>query len=693
MKTIIMKVSVFVLLFLGFEPLQAQFTVFWPTTDTNTTKASQFSNSSSIFKSTTATPNPPTGFKGWTSKGIASADPAKVTSTHWDWTRNGTGDKGNFWGVNIRSALRSPTVANGCAIFNSDYLDNLGMGVSPAPHAGELISPIINATGYSNIVVEFNQFFRKFESECYLQYSTDGGTNWSRSVRVFPNHDLEIQEESYNSFNPANTDSTKVKVALPGSVGTANFRIKFIFDGVGPFGDYQGYYFWIIDDVKLTNERYYNVRMDPFYAIPPNLYTPKEQLDTIRFLADIRNMGSVPMNNPKLQVTVWRAADGVQVYSGSFTSYPSPMGLDTTYENRIIPTALNPSALQQSGRYIGSYRVIGDSSKVDINPANDTVGFQFWVSDTTNANSVVVAGVGKSNFTKENLNVLTDKVSDAFWTATEPRSIRYGNYYRVNSEPATITSLIARLNPKAAAGRSIQATIYEWNNVNGDDFIEASERTLVAAADQAIPVTVANANTWLVFKMVDIITNGNFYPKAKKDYIAAIEFDAPSVTNPSADSNNIQMVFNAGMYDYTAMRFLTDSLKSKRFGFVLGKTIDSRWDARGFGDDHVPVVRLNILPFKLTGTQKVLSGNNKMDISPNPVGKDGYLNIDVALERASDALLRVMSVDGQLVAEQVLAKFEKQNIQLEVANYAAGAYFVQIITESGLLTKKFIVTK
>ncbi len=691
MKTIFTSVSVFTLMLLNFEQLTAQITVFWPTTDTNTIKASQFADSSMIFKSITATPNPPTGFKGWTSKGIASADPAKVTSTHWDWTRNGKGDKGNFWGTGF--ALASPSLSNGCAIFNSDFLDNLGMGASPAPHAAELISPIINATGYSNIVVEFNQYFRKFQSECYLQYSTDGGTNWSRVVKIFPNNDLLLQDETYNSFNRANTDSTKVKVALPGSVGTANFRIKFVFDGVGPRGTFRGYYFWIIDDVKLTNERYYNVRMDQFYAIPPNLYTPKEQLDTIRFLADIRNLGSVPMNNPKLQVTVWRASDGVQVYSGSNTSYPSPMGLDTTYENRIISTPLYPSSLQQAGRYIGSYRVIGDSSKVDINPTNDTVSFQFWVSDTTNANSVVVAGVGKSNFTKENLNVLTDRVGDAFWTATEPRSVRYGNYYRVNSEPATITSLIARLNPKAAAGRSIHATIYEWNNANGDDFIDATERALVAAAEQAIPATVANANTWLVFKMVDIITNGNFYPKAKKDYIAVIEFDGPSVTNPTADSNNIQMVFNAGMYDYTAMRFLTDSIKSKRFGFVLGKTVDSPWSARGFNDDYVPVVRLNILPFKLTGTQTVLRGQNTMKISPNPVGKNAHLNIDVALEKTSDALLRVMTVDGKLVAEQVLAKFEKQNIQLQVSGYVAGTYFVQIITEDGIMTKRFIVAK
>ena len=692
MRKIFTHFFAMMMLLLSVNTLSAQTTVFWPTADSSTILASQFADTTQIFKSTTATPTPPAGFKGWTSKGLLSADPAKVNATHWDWKRNAKADKGAFWGT--QRALASPTAANGCAVFDSDNLD--GSLASPAPHAGELISPIINATGYSNIVVEFNQFFRKFESECYLQYSIDGGATWSRLVNVFPNKDLKTNERTYNSFTATNTDSTKIKVALPGSVGNSNFRIKFVFDGDGfgsggPGAD-QGYYFWIIDDIKLTNEKFYNMRVDQFYALPPNLYTPKEQLDTVRFLADIRNIGSVPMNNVKLQVNVWRASDGALVYTGTNTQYPASFGLDTSYENRLVTQALLPSATQQAGRYIGSYRVIGDSSKVDINPANDTIGFQFWVSDTTNANSVVVANVGKSNFTKENLSTTITRVSNAFWTGTEPRSSRYGNFYRINAEPSTMTSIIARFNPKAAARRSIVASIYEWDNTNGDDFVDAAERNLVAGAEQIIPANVANDIGWYTFKLADIATGGNFYPKAKKNYLAMIEFDAPSIAAP-ADSNYLLMVFNHNTLPYGAMRFVTDSVKSKRFAFVLGKSSTDRWDARGISDDtYVPVVRLNVLPFKLTATPIVLTGNNKIDLSPNPVGKD-YLNIDVQLEKASDALFRVMTIEGKIVAEQVLDKFEKQNIQLEVNNYPSGTYIIQILTPQGIMTKRFVKTQ
>ena len=65
-------------------------------------------------------------------------------------------------------------------------------------------------------------------------------------------------------------------------------------------------------------------------------------------------------------------------------------------------------------------------------------------------------------------------------------------------------------------------------------------------------------------------------------------------------------------------------------------------------------------------------------------------NVDVQLETASDALLRVMTIDGRLVAEQVLLKFDKQNIQLDVSSYATGTYILQILTPEGIMTKKFV---
>lgn len=672
------------MLCMGVHSLNAQ-TVVWPTADVNTINASQFADTTQIFQKT-ATKSPAADYKGWVSVGISSDNPAKKDSTHWIWSRTAK-SKGAY--VGSLRPLVSPTAANGAAIFESDYLDNrgvagqaaLGTGASPSPHKAELISPTINTTGYTDLVIEFHQYFVNFLTDCYIQYSNDNGTTWSKEF--FVNDEIGQLESTINPLITTNTDSTKKRVILYGSQGNANFKVKFVFDG--------DYYFWAIDDVKLINDKFYDMQINTnFYAIPPSAYTPVNQLDTIRFLADISNVGTKTMNNVKLQVKVWRDADKALVYNSTSSQYPTSVKPDTAYENRILPDVLPPSALSQVGKYFGSYRVLGDSSSRDINPKNDTVRFEFWVSDTTSANSVVVAGVSKSNYTKENANTFTTRLGNGFWTGTEPRSVRYGVYYRINKVPATITTLTARFNPKAAAGRRVQGSLYEWKDANSDGRIQSTERALVAASDSLIPSGVANANAWFNFKMIDIITNSFFYPKANTDYLAVLEYDAASIAAP-VDSNYLNMVFNDATYDYGAMRYVTDSVGSPRYSIILGKTTESEWSTAGFTDQTlVPVVRLNVLPFKLTNTTTVLAGNNKMVLSPNPVGKDNIVNINIELEKNSDVLFRVMSVDGKLMTEQVLNKFQNQNIQLETQTYPTGTYIVQILTPDGIMTKRFV---
>lgn len=672
-----------ILLLLSFQKTSGQ-TVVWPlASDADAVKASQFADTAVIFQKT-ASKTPAADYKGWVSVGISSDDAAKKDSAQWFWSRTGK-SRGAY--VGAARAIASPTLANGTAIFDSDYLDNRGVangfgtGPAPSPHKSELISPTMNVAGYTDLIVEFNQLYRAFDSKCYIQYSTDDGATWSKEF--FVNGEIAANASTPNPVIATNTDSTKKSIILFGSTGTNKFKVKFVFDG--------DYYYWILDDVKLINNKYYDMQVNTnFYAIPPSAYTPVNQLDTVRFLADVSNIGTNAMNNVKLQVKVWRDSDKALIYSSTTSQYPTSFKPDTSIENRILPDPLLPTAISQVGKYFGSYRVFGDSSKVDINPKNDTVRFEFWVSDTAATNSVVITGVGRSNYTKETANTLTTRLGNGYWTGTEPRSVRYGNYYRINKGPATITTLTARLNAKAAAGRRIQGSIYEWKDANDDGRIQGSERTLVAASDTLIPTSTLNANAWYVFKMVDINTNGFFYPKDKTDYIAVVEYDAASIAAP-VDSNYIQMVFNDATFNYSAMRYVTDSLGSPRYSIILGKTADSEWSTGGFTNQTlVPVVRLNVLPFKLTNTTTVLNSNNKMTVSPNPVSKGSMVDINVDLEKASDVLLRVMSVEGKLMAEQVLDKFKTQNIQLDVNEYPNGTYLVQILTQEGIMTKRFV---
>ena len=96
MKKVFTKVAIYALMLLGSNLVNAQYTVIWPTSDTNTVRMSQFADSSSIFA---LYPNrtPPVGYKGWLTKGLQSADPAKKDSAIWTWTGTGQANVGSAY--------------------------------------------------------------------------------------------------------------------------------------------------------------------------------------------------------------------------------------------------------------------------------------------------------------------------------------------------------------------------------------------------------------------------------------------------------------------------------------------------------------------------------------------------------------------------------------------------------------------
>jgi hypothetical protein len=682
--------------------LSAQ-TTLWPLT-ADDIKVSTF-DTATIYNATTAAPNPPAGFKGWVSKPTKAAVTTALDQTQWIWTKTLV-SRGAYGGGR---PLVSPTASNGVAIFDSDFLDSSGdpakegLGISPANHAAELISPVMNMAGKSDLIVEFNQIFTNYISGTYMAYSSDGGTNWSKLYRL--NQDVIQNSSTLRPVLPTSFDSTKVRVFLSGSTGSANFRIKFVFDGPPtasglPVASGGNYYFWMIDDVKIVDDKYVDLRVDPFYALPPSLFTPKEHLEPIRFLADIRNQGTLSVPNVKLTTKVWRMRDTALIFTSTSSEFPTTFKADTTFENRILPDSIRPANLPV-GRYVGSYRVSADNSNVDINPSNDTIRFTFWVSDTSNANSIITAS-GKFNFTKEAVasNPIISRSASGLWMGNEPRSWRIGNYFRTVSSNATFTSLFAFIEAKAAVGRRIQASIYEYKESDNDiEGILPSERTLVAAADTLInardqrPYSVTNPDAKsYVFKLIDINTGKNFYPKANTDYLAMIEFDGPAL--PSyVDSNYIRAGYTQNQ-DYSAMRYLTELLGAPRFSYIVGKKADDEWATlAGANSALTPIIRLNALPFRLTSTPEVLSDNNKLELSPNPVSNGDYLNVNVGLEKTSDMLLRVMSLDGRLVAEQIFEKYSAGQIKVDINNYASGTYILQIATPEGILSKKFVVIK
>jgi len=170
-----------------------------------------------------------------------------------------TGSQGAYAGTN--GPISSPTAANGFMIFDSDYYDNGGTqgafgtgiypcnginGAPPIGHVGTLTTDVIDCSMYSDISMFFNSFYREYTGIAKIAFSIDGGITFTDTVEVHP--DIDVNERTENDY--------QVMVRMPFNIaGNANVKIQFIYDGTILYNsNYNGYYFWMIDDIELMEK-------------------------------------------------------------------------------------------------------------------------------------------------------------------------------------------------------------------------------------------------------------------------------------------------------------------------------------------------------------------------------------------------------------------------------------------------------
>jgi hypothetical protein len=647
----------------------AQF-VIWPTADTNTINASQFKG----------------GLAGWTTRGIYSDTIRKTDSAVWVWKANGAADRGAYSGGAAAPAIQSPSVANGAMVYDGDFYDTrgtagaFGTGQAPSNTRGEMVSPIINAAGYTDIFLTFSSFYRPNGNSTsalfttgrspYIAWSTDGGVTWKDSIRV-----------PFGVATNVRTAANDVQnIKLRNTTGTPNFRVKFVWDG--------SFYFWTVDDVRLIKV---GVDMQPhktFYAIPTNFITPGKQAEPIRFLADISNQGAARATGVKLKSIITDNATGNVVHTSTL-SYPNPVNPGDTVQNVLSPNTFTPpttstpnggTLLTGITTYSGAYAISSDSS--EYFNKNDTLKYTFGISDSIFQKDRGVAG--------------GTTIALGAYPAAAPLALRVGNGFYIKDGRNVAASAISfgMLHDTGAisiTGKTIQAFLYKVAPTaitDSSGTVNFSGCTAVAGGEYIVQNARYGGRSYDTARIpiFDLNLTGNkpYVFLSNTQYLAVIEFQ-------NTTRNYLYMAVDGS--SYSAMTLATAYSQNPRIGPVW-TTIGGNFDAQFFtlGTGYAPVVRLSVTNNYNISTKEVLSENNKFEVYPNPATESLTLDLDL-VNTSAELVANVIDVTGRTMFSQTFQNVKKDQVKLDLSSLSNGTYMVKITTQDGTRTKKFVVAK
>lgn len=618
----------------------------------------------------------------------------------------------------IPPPVTSPSQSNGTAIFDSDFLDNngivgaFGTGTSPSQHKGELISPRIDLTGYtdSSLMVKFFSFYRDFDiDELSLSMSVDDGATWSTSIDY-----RSLQDELNSQF---------VRAYFPNlTTGVGNLsscRLKFTFEGA--------YYFAILDDVSIEVAPEYDLAI----ARPnPNSPVLAERGDYIkignnRYLACINllaydiqqwyfglravNHGSkdlLPSDSARihLQIDFRNSITGAITTNIYKDTIPFTDTLLSSAQNSIFGfdnlKDINFIFIYGDGTYTAKYWL--EHNQMDAYGDNDTIVHSF---NNTEYNPLYNY-LSKARITAPNGKVFAS--SAIFPAEKDLLSYEYGSMYyfpRGNSDGIKIDSVDFRyLVPFNYTGDSINdvvVQIYQFmDNAPTNGLLDSGTELLnvglgvmhlTGLGTTAAPGTYHHAS---LTSLVDPVTGGAMNPFVDNGYYIVTIQQYPFLfgANTTLLDSTKQVWFGVDEYNYAQNMALTSSSNLMPHPFIT-MAIDSSQNFSISLEEN----RLNMVPsigihlsgnFLAHGIQSTSSSNSiALDIYPNPAQDFVLVQADFDAAEAVQYILTDLS--GRII--QVQNQKEATSPQrFNLKKLPAGTYFVIAKNKTEEATATFV---
>ncbi|MFT6027365.1 MAG: hypothetical protein ACI8P5_001627 [Bacteroidia bacterium] len=297
--------------------------------------------------------------------------------------------------------IESTTAANGFALYDSDLI----CGVND--NAYVQLANSVDLTGFASVNVVFQQHYRKYQDQTFVEVSTDGGSTWTS---------FEVNGSIAGNDGTDNPAFEQVNISGAIAANPSTVWIRFRFQGAC---DYS----WMVDDVafaegasddlKLTDSWHGDILLDWEYQ-----QIPLEQVQEVVLGAATTNAGGAAQTNA---IYTWDISDGsASVASGTFPAANAsidPTVSDTTW----YATGFTPDAL---GTYTVSISVAGDQT--DAVPADNEAMSMFMVTE--------------SIFAHDDEDNIEFQINGGDDENDEPNEYKAGMYYTILND-ATITSV------------------------------------------------------------------------------------------------------------------------------------------------------------------------------------------------------------------------------------------------------------
>ncbi len=612
---------------------------------------------------------------------------------------------------------------NGFVVFDSD-----GYGDDSKPENADLITPSINCVGNAFVALTFSSAFTQYANSVgKVSISNNGGTTWTTVFTV-------------------NTTSAEVKLINISAIAGNQADVKIKFNYVGDWD-----YYWVIDDfsvytpaikdvegVSVNNSSFNGIADAPFNITGTlkNLGSETITSYTINYTID----GGAAVSAPVTGVNVGFGSSFSFTHATPFT--PSAAG---NYEVTVFASNINGGAdavtsndeasktilvYDVAVQRVPLFEVFTGSTCPPCKPGNENY---HSIVDSKPAHAFVsikyqqdFPGTGDPYTTSETLarrnfygiNSIPRMEIDGGWDGNA-NGFTQTLYTEALAKPSftflhatyevDVTTKVVTVNVEGLPVEDFPASVYKVQvavieNLTTMNVKSNGETEFYEVAKKMMPdnngSTVASLAALTPFTYTGSYTfNGVYRLPANGQAANRINLATEHSVEEFADLRVIVWIEDQTNKDVLQAFNAVPPLDTDGDGVpdaVEAYSGTSSTDANDFPD--LDNDGLSDWKEVTDGTNPLVNDGNgikdvqfEMAVVVSPVPVSNILNVEFTLESAEDVSLTIIAADGKVISSKLIANAEMVTTSFDVSSLTNGVYFMEIRTEKGLTTKKFLV--